>query len=84
MPDPRATTGADTPPGVRATTRASPTGGSSHNAVSSSSLPGSGRPDTNSSDPSGRNAGWLSPFSDQVSRTGPRSPRGSISHSAET
>ncbi len=37
--------------------------------VSSSSPSGSGRSETNSSDPSGRNAGAVSPFSERVSRT---------------
>ena len=71
-----ATSAAATPPGSVATTRASPPpGGSSHSfapsaAAPSGLLPGSGRREVNSSEPSGRNRGLASPSADLVSRRG--------------
>ena len=81
----RATTGPDSPPAARASTRGSPAGGSTHSAASSSSPSpsGSGRAEVNSSEPSGRNAGADSPFSDRVSRTG-SPPSSGTSQSADT
>src|SRR5262245_60442611 len=77
-----ATTAPPTPPGYRASGRASRPAGSDHSAASSSSP--SAREDTNSSEPSGRNAGDDSPFADQVSRTASRRPAGSTSHREAT
>src|SRR6516165_11026319 len=79
VPASLAASAAATPPGSAATTLASPPpGGSSHSAATSAggpsfpdlSAPGSGRPDVNSRDPSGRNRGLASPSADRVSRRG--------------
>lgn len=47
-------------------------------------LIGTGRAEAKTTLPSGRNAGPVSPFSDQVSRVASRLPVGSTSHIAET
>ncbi len=89
-PDPRdagpeaegSTTGSFSPPDVRASTDASPAGGSDQSALPSASEScGSGRSEVNSSAPSGRNAAPVSPSDENVSRIGSAAPAGSISHS---
>ncbi|WP_088317219.1 hypothetical protein [Kineosporia sp. R_H_3] len=87
VPRSRATTNPPTPPGRVATTRASPPrASSSHSAgfASSASPPAStsGRVETKSRPPSGRNAAVDSPLALRVSRRGSRRPCGSSSHSA--